>query len=133
MCAGVAAAYRALTSVSSVRPAESWKPSDEKEQLTDADWPLWRGRRQDNIVGSSTLPTIWSASKSVAWKSEVPGLGHSSPIICGDRLFVTTATVDPPEQSLLCYRRSDGEPLWKTPLHQGALPKMHEKNSHASA
>jgi outer membrane protein assembly factor BamB len=134
LCAAVAAAYRALTSVSSIRPSDAWQPEAAgSPSLTTADWPVWRGARQDGIVQDSTLPTTWSATDGVAWSTDVPGLGHSSPVVCGDRVFVTTATVDPPSQSLLCYRLSDGQQLWNTPLHKGVLPKLHDKNSHASA
>jgi outer membrane protein assembly factor BamB len=133
VAAGIATAYRALTSVSSIRPSEGRLLQTEDSILTETDWPLWRGAQQDGIVQDSNSPTTWSVTEGVQWKAEVPGIGHSSPVVCGDRVFVTTATVSPPSQSLLCYRLSDGQPLWSTGLHKGKLPKTHEKNSHASA
>ena len=53
-------------------------------------WPHWRGPAQ-NGVAPGTAPTTWSDTSNVAWKIEIPGRGHSSPIIWGDRIFITTA------------------------------------------
>src|SRR5882672_77558 len=56
-------------------------------------WPSFRGINADGIAKGATTPTTWNAEKSenILWKKEIPGLGHSSPIIWGDRLFVTGA------------------------------------------
>ncbi len=55
-----------------------------------AHWPQWRGPF-DNGVARTAAPTEWSSGKNLAWKVAIPGLGNSSPIIWGDRIFVTTA------------------------------------------
>ena len=55
-----------------------------------ADWPYWRGPVADGMaVGDA--PLSWSDTVNVAWKTEIPGLGNSSPIVWGDQVFVTTA------------------------------------------
>src|SRR6476646_3328488 len=56
-------------------------------------WPWFRGTHADGIAKGATTPTVWNAenSENILWKQAIPGLGHSSPIIWGDRLFVTTA------------------------------------------
>jgi outer membrane protein assembly factor BamB len=54
------------------------------------DWPRWRGPF-DNGVARGEAPLEWSDTKNVAWKAPIPGLGHSSPVIWGGRIFVTTA------------------------------------------
>jgi outer membrane protein assembly factor BamB len=56
----------------------------------DAWWPHWRGPA-GNGVAPGAAPTTWSDTTNVAWKTEIPGRGHSSPVIWGDRIFVTTA------------------------------------------
>ena len=56
----------------------------------DAWWPHWRGPA-GNGVAPGAAPTTWSDTTNVAWKIEIPGRGHSSPVIWGDRIFVTTA------------------------------------------
>lgn len=53
-------------------------------------WPQWRGPGSQGISAESRVPTEWDASKNIAWKSELPS-GHSSPIVWGDRIFVTSA------------------------------------------
>ena len=56
----------------------------------DANWPYWRGPAADGMaVGDA--PVTWSATENVRWKTDIPGLGNSSPIVWGDFVFVTTA------------------------------------------
>jgi outer membrane protein assembly factor BamB len=57
-------------------------------------WPQFRGAGGSGVVEASKLPTEWSADKNVRWKVEVPGVAWSSPIIWGDKVFVTTAITD---------------------------------------
>src|SRR6185503_12108913 len=53
-------------------------------------WPQWRGPGSQGISAEARVPTEWSSSTNVAWKAELPS-GHSSPIVWGDRIFVTSA------------------------------------------
>jgi len=55
-----------------------------------ADWPQWRGPRGTGISDDKNLPERWSATENVAWKTELGGLGVSSPIVSGTRVFVTS-------------------------------------------
>ncbi len=55
------------------------------------DWPQWRGPAASGVAASSNPPTTWSESENVKWKVEVPGIGSSTPIILGDRVYVATA------------------------------------------
>jgi len=57
----------------------------------DARWAGWRGPGGQGIAAATGLPTEWSDSKNVAWKTPIPGKGHSSPVVWGDRIFLTTA------------------------------------------
>lgn len=54
-------------------------------------WPEWRGPIATGFAPNADPPTEWSESKNVAWKTRIPGLGHSSPIVWGDRVFLTSA------------------------------------------
>jgi outer membrane protein assembly factor BamB len=54
------------------------------------DWPHWRGPQATGVSSERTLPTVWSATQNVAWKSRIAGLGISTPIVSGDRVFVTS-------------------------------------------
>lgn len=50
-------------------------------------WPGWRGSNGDGTSSETNLPVEWDTTKNVIWKSDVPGVGHSSPIVWEDRLF----------------------------------------------
>ncbi|HSG01144.1 MAG TPA: PQQ-binding-like beta-propeller repeat protein [Vicinamibacterales bacterium] len=59
-------------------------------------WPGFRGARMDGMAGDAALPSSWSKADHVAWVSDVPGRGWSSPIVWGDTVFVTSATSSRP-------------------------------------
>lgn len=98
------------------------------------DWPNWRGPHGNGVADSGqTLPTEWSKAKNVKWKAPIPGRGHSTPIVIGDRIFLTTAREKEETQSALCYSFSSGELLWENVLVKDRLPeRIHNKNTHAS-
>ena len=54
------------------------------------DWPHWRGPGANGVAGAGTLPVRWSATENVAWKAPLGGVGVSTPIVSGDRVFVTS-------------------------------------------
>ncbi len=98
-----------------------------------ANWPAWRGPNGNGHSDSQNVALHWSKTKNVVWKSQVPGRGHSSPVVYGDRIFLTTAEESARKQMILAYDRDSGEPLWTTVAHTGEFMKNHSKNSHASA
>ncbi len=97
------------------------------------DWPWWRGAAFDGKSSDAAPVTTWSAQKHVLWKTPVPGRGHSSPIVCGERIFLTTADERAQKQYVLAFDRTTGKPLWTTLAHEGDFPRMNPKNSQASA
>ena len=98
-----------------------------------ADWPWWRGPRHDGSSGDHDLTTEWSPEKNVHWVADVPGRGHSSPCVAGNRVFLTTADDDAQQQKILCFDRDSGDALWENLAHAGGFMASHKKNSHASA
>src|SRR5580765_8985638 len=58
--------------------------------ISAADWPQWRGPRGNGASDEKNLPVTWSATENVAWKAAIGGVGVSSPIVSGDRVFVTS-------------------------------------------
>jgi outer membrane protein assembly factor BamB len=87
----------------------------------DGDWPHWRGPNHDGMARGDA-PVRWSDTEHIAWKVPVPGRGHSSPVIWGNRIFVTTAvpTGTPSPGALqehrfmlLCFDRKTGKTLWE--------------------
>lgn len=97
-------------------------------------WPRWRGPSGQGIVKAGKYTDKWSPTQRVRWKVPVPGRGHSSPIVWGDTIFMTTEHNDGAKLSMLAFRRSDGKQLWETfvPTDKGA-EHVYPKNSRASA
>ena len=97
-------------------------------------WPRWRGPSGQGVVSGTGYVDTWSATQNVLWKTPVPGRGNSSPIVWGDRIFLTTAYDGGRRVSVLAYQRSDGRLLWETPAPAGRTDSgAHFKNGHASA
>ena len=57
----------------------------------DSNWPAWRGPDATGVARDADPPTEWSETRNVRWKTAVPGLGHASPVVWGDKIFVLTA------------------------------------------
>src|SRR5688500_4858256 len=97
------------------------------------DWPGWRGPRGDGTSLETKLPTEWSDTENVAWKVAVPGKGHASPVVLGDKVFLTSALEDRQTRVLICLDRRNGRKLWETAVLSAPLEGKHELNSYASA
>ena len=65
-------------------------------------WPSFRGANAAGVIEGFAAPAVWNVpeKKGVLWKTPVPGLGHSSPVVWGDRIFVTTAVSGKPDAGL---------------------------------
>lgn len=98
-----------------------------------ADWPGWRGPNGDGISSETEAPLQWSPTENVAWKSPVPGVGRSSPIVWGERVFVTTGDSTDNSRRVLSFERETGKLLWNVSVHQGPGGKMHRFNTTASS
>lgn len=98
------------------------------------DWPWWRGSTRDGVAADQKVPLEWSKDKNVRWEAPVPGRGHGSPVVVGDRVFLATAEPEAEVQSLLCFDRKTGKQLWQTAVHKGNFVKGgNAKSSHASS
>lgn len=141
-------------------PAKSQRPLLPDDRKSAAHWDPFRGRNGRGVADGFPVRTAWNADKDsgdldgVLWTTRVPGLGHSSPVIRGDRIFLTTAIAsngnaplnvgrggqpdaadDNGEQSwvVLCYDRHTGEETWRQTAHRG-MPRAtrHAKATHAN-
>jgi outer membrane protein assembly factor BamB len=97
------------------------------------EWPGWRGPRGDGTSAETNLPVRWGATENVRWKVSIPGKGHSSPIVWGDRIFLTTCIEETGQRLLLCLDRSDGKILWQRQVLKAKLEPKHALNSYASS
>nr|MBA3323474.1 PQQ-binding-like beta-propeller repeat protein [Pyrinomonadaceae bacterium] len=120
-------------------------------------WPQFRGPQASGVADGKTSPTAWDVAKmsNIKWKTEIPGLAHSGPVVWGDKVFVTTAISSDPKASLRVGLYGDVEPvkqepkhtwkvyaldkrtgkiLWEQTAYEG-LPKVkrHTKATHASS
>jgi outer membrane protein assembly factor BamB len=97
-------------------------------------WPGWRGRNGSGIAPGGRTATSFSATEGFRWKVEVPGRGHSSPVVWDDSVLLTTAIADtdPPTLAILCFQRSDGRLAWQADVGTASGP-THKKNGLASA
>ena len=109
------------------------QPVDDRITVGAADWPWWRGPQRDGVANpNQDPPTEWGASRNVAWKSPIPGRGHSSPTVVGRRVYLATADEEQGTQSVLCYDRETGHQLWQSVVHRGGLMRKNEKSTAAS-
>lgn len=99
------------------------------------DWPAWRGPTADGQAAlDQTPPTTWSETEHVLWRSPIRGRGHSSPIVVGDRVYLTTADPARQEQIVVALDRASGKPAWETVVHRGNLDTAgHRNTSQASS
>ena len=96
-------------------------------------WTNFRGPSDDGHASAADLPLHWSETENVAWKVELPGKAWSSPVIWGDRIWMTNATEDGTRLSVLCLDRHTGEVLLDRELKRVAEPQFcHPFNSYAS-
>lgn len=98
-------------------------------------WPQWRGPRGDGIAADQSPPTTWDADTNVVWQTDLPGRGHSSPIVVDEKIFLATAVEDQAQQIVLAFDFQSGEKIWQTIVHQGNFPsdrEIHQKATNAN-
>lgn len=116
-------------------------------------WPQYRGAWSDGLAEGDSLPETWSTAENVVWKTEIPGWGWSSPVVWGNRIFVTSAVseaelakptvggypgghVQPTDVHhwvTYCLDLETGRIVWEREAHRGIPPQeRHPRNSFAS-
>ena len=95
------------------------------------DWPRWRGPNADGVADGWSLPARWSQTENIRWSVKLPGWGTSSPVVYGDRLFVTSQVEQGGKKSLLtlCLHRDTGKELWRHDFGLGADQRTHQKSN----
>ncbi len=119
-------------------------------------WPSFRGPNASGVAEGNRLPNTWDAARetNVVWKTPIPGLSHSSPIVWKDRIFVTTAISDDPKPTfgakdrgiglarddvkhswrLYCLDKRTGKIIWEKTAHEGVpRAKRHTKATQANS
>ena len=94
------------------------------------EWTRFRGPNGTGISEAATIPTKWSEA-DYNWKVKLPGLGHSSPVVWGERVFLLSADPDDATRYVLCYSATDGSLLWRRDF-KSAGHHLHVRSSYAS-
>lgn len=125
--------WAAIACCADLHPQTTQEITNFPKLSASTDWPWWRGPLRNGIAHpSSAPPTKWSDTENVVWKTPVPGRGHASPTIIGNRIFLSTADEKKEIQSVVAFDRVSGKQLWQTEISRGGLPKLHNHNTHAS-
>jgi outer membrane protein assembly factor BamB len=95
-------------------------------------WPRFRGPTGQGVSTEKNLPTRWSNTENVAWKTPLPGEAWSSPIVWGDHVFVTTATDNGASCHVIALSRKDGKILWDTEVFKQKPSRKESRNSYAT-
>jgi len=98
-----------------------------------ANWPMWRGPNGDGVTTESGLPTEWSQSKNITWKVPLPDRGNSTPIVWGDKVFITQAIEKLGRRLLLCFDRKNGGLLWEAGISYTEPELTHATNPYCAA
>jgi len=97
----------------------------------DEDWTRFRGPGGGGISDAATIPVTWT-DEHYNWKVELPGVGHSSPVVWGERIFLTCADAETARRTVLCLAASDGRTLWRRD-YPSQTYRQHRSNSYATA
>ncbi len=129
--------------------------------LAETNWPQWRGPGASGVSTEKNLPDEWSETKNIQWKTAIPGRGHSSPVVWGRRIFLTTSiegSIVPGAKAVthirrgqvyvhpdsvggdrlytlkvICLDRETGRILWEKTAYEGTVyDDRHRKNTFAS-
>ncbi|HSC27648.1 MAG TPA: PQQ-binding-like beta-propeller repeat protein [Vicinamibacterales bacterium] len=139
-----------------VRSAAAKLPPLAAPGSAEGSWPSFRGTAASGIAEAQHLPDTWNGSgENILWRVKVPGLGHSSPVVWGDRVFVTTAVSSRPDATfrpglygdgdasedrsrhrwtIYAYDKRTGKLNWERVAHEGEpAEKRHIKSTYASS
>ena len=140
-----------------VRTAGARAPSRPDPSTPTGSWPSFRGQQASGIAERQNLPDRWDprTGENILWRTPIPGLAHSSPVVWGDRIFVTTACSSDPKASfrpglygdgdastdrsqhrwmLYAVDKRNGKIQWERVAHQGVpAEKRHIKSTYANS
>ncbi|MCP4260752.1 MAG: PQQ-binding-like beta-propeller repeat protein [Planctomycetes bacterium] len=95
------------------------------------DWPQWRGPYFNGTTNEKNLPTDWSTTDNIAWQIELTGCGAATPIIFGDKVFLSGVDSDRDILLAMCFDRTNGKLLWQHDIAEGI--SKDSRSNYASA
>lgn len=122
---------RAATTIKQLKLALENYDSVAGSRSAARDWPHWRGTHADGVVEGGSPPIHWSQTENIRWSATLPGWGTSSPVVFGERVFITSQeeAADGRVLWLLCFDRSTGQELWRHQFGLGVNQNTHEKSN----
>jgi outer membrane protein assembly factor BamB len=96
--------------------------------VSGANWPAWRGPLGTGVTAEKNLPRRWSTNQNVRWRAPLPDRGNSTPIVWGDRVFITQAVGKENRRALMCFARRDGKLLWQAGVTWTEQEPSHDDN-----
>jgi len=107
--------------------------ADDGLPVAENDWPWWRGPRREGSASENQKPPLtWSPTENVLWKIPVPGRGHGSATVVGPHVYLAACDERSGSQSVLCFDRATGKPLWETVVHASGAMRKNAKSTGAS-
>jgi len=97
----------------------------------DGEWPRFRGPNGTGISSATTVPVTWS-EEDYNWKVELPGTGHSSPVVWGNRIFLGCGDSETAGRTIVCLDTADGRTLWRRD-YPSKTYRQHRYNGFATA
>ena len=91
-------------------------------------WPAWRGPHSTGVSDEKNLPLTWSATQNIRWKVSLPGPGNSTPIVWGERVFLTQALDGSKRRAIIAFNRADGKKLWQQEVPCKTTETTHPQN-----
>ncbi|MDZ4849509.1 MAG: PQQ-binding-like beta-propeller repeat protein [Pirellulaceae bacterium] len=97
------------------------------------DWPAFRGPRGNGVSSEQKLPTHWSGSENIRWKTPLPEAGNGSPIVVGQQVFVTCPEDNGSKRHLICFDRQTGKQQWMRTVEFESDWPTHKTNPHSAS
>ena len=101
--------------------------------LVAGDWPQWRGPHGTGVANETGVPLKWSKTENIRWRAALDGPGNSTPIVIGQRVYVTHAPAKSNARGILCFDRNTGEVLWKHFTEYAEAEPTHQTNPFVSS
>jgi outer membrane protein assembly factor BamB len=101
--------------------------------VSAGNWPAWRGADGIGVCPEKNLPVHWNAKENVRWRTPLPERGNSTPIVWGDRVFITQAIEKDNRRTLMSFDRSNGKLVWQVGVTYPEKELTHETNPLCSA
>ena len=101
--------------------------------LYSENWPTWRGPFGTGVSPEKQFPTKWSHKENIRWRISLVERGNSSPVIWGDKVFVTQSIEKTKSRQLICINRVDGKTLWARSVKHAEMELTHRTNPFCSA